>query len=111
LFVILYKLVVPRLSPEPDDSDRRNRLDAGEAESILGVLAHNGTVATGDLAARRVAKSREIPVTGSVGLLVLGVGRGTIASETADDWLDGWSKHRGYYAPVESVKELLDAER
>jgi len=52
-----------------------------------------------------------VPVTGSVGLLVLGVERGAIASETADDWLDGWREHRGYYAPVESVKELLDDEQ
>ena len=101
-------LPVRAVPAEADDSDIRDRLDAGEAESILGALEHGGTVATDDLAARRVAESRELPVTGSVGLLVLGVERGAIASETADDWLDGWRKHRGYYAPVESVNELLD---
>jgi predicted nucleic acid-binding protein len=68
-------------------------------------------VATDDLAARQVAKNREIPVTGSIGLLVLGVERERIDSETADNWLDAWRKHRGYYAPVESVEELLDGER
>ncbi|AXG05662.1 hypothetical protein DU500_03990 [Haloplanus rubicundus] len=104
-------LPVREVPSEADHSDIRDRLDAGEAESILGALEHGGTVATDDLAARRVAESREVPVTGSVGLLVLGVERGTIASETADDWLDGWRKHRGYYAPVESVKELLDDEQ
>lgn len=104
-------LPVREVPSEADDSESRDRLDAGEAESILGVLAHGGTAATDDLAARRVAESREIPVTGSIGLLVLGVERGTIANETADDWLDGWRKHRGYYAPVESVTELLDDEQ
>jgi predicted nucleic acid-binding protein len=90
-----------------NDSEIRDRLDAGEAESILGVLAHGGTVATDDSAARRVAESREIPVTGSIGLLVRGIERERIDSKTADEWLDAWRKHRGYYAPVESVNELL----
>jgi predicted nucleic acid-binding protein len=101
-------LPIREVPSEADDSEIRDRLDAGEAESILGVLAHGGTVATDDLAARRVAESRDIPVTGSIGLLVLGVERERIDSKTADEWLDGWRKHRGYYAPVESVKELLD---
>jgi predicted nucleic acid-binding protein len=69
-------LPVREVPSDAGDSDIRDRLDAGEAESILGVLAHGGTVATDDLAARRVAKNREIPVTGSIGLLVLGVERG-----------------------------------
>jgi predicted nucleic acid-binding protein len=102
------ELPVREVPSEADDSDIRDRLDIGEAESILGVLAHGGTVATDDLAARRVAESRDLPVTGSIGLLVLGIEREQIDSKTADEWLDGWRKHRGYYAPVESVKELLD---
>jgi len=65
-------------------------------------------VATDDLGARRVAKSREIPVTGSIGHLILGVERGQITSETADEWLDTWRERRGYDAPVESVTALLE---
>jgi len=103
-------LLVREVPPEADDSDIRDRLDAGEAESILGVLAHGGTAATDDLAARRVAENREVPVTGSIGLLVLGVKRGQIDGDTADSWLDTWRDRRGYYAPVESVNELLDEE-
>jgi predicted nucleic acid-binding protein len=60
-----------------------------------------------DLAARRVAESRKLRVTGSIGLLVFGVERERIDSKTADEWLDGWRKRRGYYAPVERVNELL----
>lgn len=103
-------LPVREVPSEADESEILDRLDAGETASILGVLAHGGTVATDDLAARRVVESREIPVTGSIGLLVLGVEREQIDSETADKWLGGWRKRRGYYAPVESVKELLDDE-
>jgi predicted nucleic acid-binding protein len=104
-------LFVREVPSDAGGSDVRDRLDAGESESVLGVLAHGGTVATDDLAARRVAKSREIPVTGSIGHLVLGVERGKIDSKTADEWLDGWRDRRGYYAPVESVTELLGDER
>ena len=95
----------------PASEDRaaiRDRLDEGEAESLLGVIEHGGTLATDDLAARRVAKNRNIPVTGSVGLLVLAVEGDYLDSETADEWLETWSDVRGYYAPVETVSELLD---
>jgi len=103
-------LPVREVPSEADKSGISDRLDAGEAESILGVLTHGGTVATDDVDARRVAEHKEIPVTGSIGLRVLGVERGQIDGETADDWLDAWRRHRGYYAPVESVRELLDDE-
>ncbi|WP_251341797.1 hypothetical protein [Haloplanus halophilus] len=103
-------LPVREVPSEADDSDIRDHLDAGEAESILGVLAHGGTVATDDLAARRVAEHREVPVTGSVGLLVHGVELAHLDRDTADEWLDTWRERRGYYAPVESVTEVLGDE-
>jgi hypothetical protein len=30
--------------------------------------------------------------------------------DTADEWLDTWREHRGYYAPVESVTEIVGDE-
>jgi hypothetical protein len=30
---------------------------------------------------------------------------------TAVEWLDTWREQRGYYAPVESVTEILGDER
>lgn len=99
------------VSEDTGTGEIRDRLDAGEAATILGVLEHGGTIATDDLAARRVADSRDIPVTGSVGLLVFGVERNLIDGTTADEWLDTWRDRRGYYAPVESVAEILDGER
>lgn len=90
--------------------DVRERLDPGEAESLLAAIEHAGTLATDDLAARRVADQRGIPVTGSIGLLVLGVESGQIDRTTADEWLDTWRGRRGYYAPVDSVTEILDEE-
>lgn len=85
----------------------RDKLDEGEAESMLGVIKHGGTLSTDDLAARRVAEQRGIPVTGSVGLLVLAVERDHLDRTKADEWLETWRDVRGYYAPVETVSELL----
>lgn len=87
-----------------------DRLDTGEAEALRGALEHDGTLATDDLAARRLANELSVPVTGSIGILVLGVERGRIEVETADAWLDTWSNNRGYYAPVESVREIFDKD-
>ena len=86
----------------------RERLDPGEAESLRGVIEHDGTLATDDLAARRFAEERNRPFIGSIGLLVLGIERDSLDRETADIWLDTWRDKRGYYAPVESVADVLD---
>ena len=85
----------------------RDRLDSGEAEALLGAMAHEGTLATDDLAAREMATERGVPVTGSVGLLVVGIRRGEIDASTANQWLDNWRATRGYYAPVERIEEIL----
>lgn len=97
----------------PSDSDFQeiwDRLDPGEAESLLAAIEHSGTLATDDLAARRMAAQRDVPVTGSIGLLVLGIESGRLNRDTADEWLDTWRDQRGYYAPVESVSEIVDDE-
>lgn len=101
-------LRVSDVSPETEDEQFRERLDAGEADALRGAVERDGTLATDDLAARRLADERDVPVTGSIGILVLGIERGDIDSETADEWLDTWRETRGYYAPVESVAEVLD---
>lgn len=100
-------LSIRRISSDDDAQDVRERLDPGEAESLLGAIELGGTLATDDLAARRVAGKRDIPVTGSIGLLVLGVEAGYLDRDTADERLATWRKRRGYYAPVESVSKLL----
>lgn len=103
-------LSVQPLSSDDDRPEIRDRLDLGEAESLLWAIEHRGTLATDDLAARTIADQRGVPVTGSIGLLVLGVESGHLDRATADEWLDTWREKRGYYAPVESVTEILDDE-
>jgi predicted nucleic acid-binding protein len=101
------------LRPAPTDEnfqDIRDRLDPGEAASLRTAIEYSGTLATDDLAARKIANQRDVPVTGSIGLLVLGVKAGHLDRDTADAWLDTWREQRGYHAPVETVTELLDDE-
>ena len=101
-------LPVRPISSDENLQEIYERLDPGEAESLLGAIEHRGTLATDDLAARKVADQRDVPVTGSIGLLVIGVESGHIDRYTADGWLDKWREQRGYYAPVESLTEILD---
>jgi len=106
------ELLVQNLSYENEEDlqDLRSRLDPGEAESLFGAIEHCGTLATDDLAARKIADQRDVPVTGSIGLLVLGVESDHLDRDTAGEWLETWRERRGYYAPVESVTEILDGE-
>jgi predicted nucleic acid-binding protein len=99
-------LSVSGVPPEMGSVSLHERLDPGETEALRGAVERDGTIATDDLAARRLATELDVPVTGSIGLLVLGIKREYIDSETADEWIDIWRTERGYYAPVESVTEL-----
>lgn len=65
-------------------------------------------LATDDLAARDAAGEQGVPVTGSVGLLVLGIDRDALDVATADEWLSTWRSERGYYAPVDRFEEVLE---
>ncbi|WP_135827390.1 hypothetical protein [Halorussus halobius] len=83
------------------------RLDRGEAEALVITERTDGTLVTDDMAARELADVRDVPVTGSIGLLVSGVHRDLLSVETADEWLDVWREVRDYYAPVDSVTAVL----
>lgn len=63
----------------------REALDAGEAASLAAAIERGGTLATDDLAARRLATDHGVPVTGSVGWLVLGVERDAGGTATANE--------------------------
>jgi len=90
------------------DSPLLEQLDRGETDALWGALDRDGTLASDDLAARQVAANQGVQVTGSVGLLALGVTRDVLTAEIADEWLETWRAKRGYYAPVDSVREVLE---
>lgn len=49
-------------------------------------------------------------MTGTIGLLVLGVERGVLDVPTANARLETWRTERGYYAPVERLEAVLEGE-
>jgi predicted nucleic acid-binding protein len=87
-------LPVSSVPPEIGSVSPYERLDTGETEALRGAAERDGTLATDDLAARRLATELDVPVTGSIGLLVLGIKREHIDSATADEWLDIWRTKR-----------------
>jgi predicted nucleic acid-binding protein len=94
----------------PDHSRWTERIDPGEAASLAVARDRDGTLATDDAAARQLAKEEDAAVTGSVGLLLRCIDEAELDVETADRWLDVWVDSRNYYAPVETVRELLPDE-
>lgn len=108
LDVIGTEVELVRVSETSGSPTFRDQLDLGESESVRAAIENDGTLATDDVAARRVAQRHGVTVTGSVGLLVLGIERGRITTGTADQWLDTWQSERSYYSPIERISEALE---
>lgn len=83
------------------------RLGAGERSCIA--VAHNrhGVLASDDADARAVAHNDDIPVTGTVGILVLGIRRGFLSLAEGNVWLAEMIAC-GYRAPVVRLDELVE---
>ena len=86
----------------------RTSLDLGETEALIGAIERRGTLATDDLAARRLATDQDVATIGSIGILVRGITRGILAPEAANNQLATWRDERGYYSPVERVEDALE---
>ena len=82
-------------------------MDYGEAHALHATIIEGGTLATDDLAARKLADQRGVPVTGSIGLLVRLVRQGVLTVDEADTVLRRWIEKSNYFSPVESVREVL----
>lgn len=81
------------------------RLGSGEAACIALAFAHKYRVCTDDRDARKIAAQMQVPVTGTLGLLVRLVEQGHLSDPEADAWL-GRMIAAGYRAPVASLTEL-----
>jgi predicted nucleic acid-binding protein len=81
-------------------------LGHGERSCIAVALSRGALFASDDLDARRTASAHKVPVTGTVGLLVLGVRRNLLARQQANHLLEEMIAH-GYRSPVTSLDELL----
>lgn len=94
--------------PRNDAPESMEKLDRGEAHALYGAWPE-GTLATDDLDARRLARKRSVYITGSIGILAYGVLVDELSLATADGWLEIW-EDAGFYSPVESVSELVSQD-
>jgi len=83
----------------------RVRLGSSEAACLVLGVAHKYGECTDDRDARKVAAQMQVPVTGTLGLLVRLVEQGNLAEPEADVWL-GRMIAAGYRAPVTNFGEL-----
>ncbi len=82
------------------------RLHSGERASIA-IARHRGWVLlTDDWEARKVAEGLGIPVSGSIGCLVLSVERGLCSLEEANVWLNQMIE-QGYHSPITDLTPLV----
>jgi hypothetical protein len=95
----------------PPERRQSGTASTAETEALLGREHARGTLATDDLPTRKTATERGVPVTGSVGLLVVSICRGEVDTGTANQWLDGCRATRGYDAPGERIEEILGQNR
>jgi predicted nucleic acid-binding protein len=87
-------------------SELPRRLHRGEA-SCLAIAKHRAWILlTDDLAARNEAARLGVPVSGSIGCLVLGVERQVCSLEQANSWLTDMRQHH-YWSPVTDLTPLL----
>lgn len=87
-------------------SNMPGRLHAGEA-SCLAIAQHRGwLLLTDDKAARRHAENRKVPVSGTLGCLVLGIERGLWKPDQANQWLEGIIA-TGFHSPVRDLSALV----
>jgi predicted nucleic acid-binding protein len=76
-----------------------NRLDRGESQAFAVANGYGGTLVTDDGPARTLARSNDVPLTGSIGVLIRAVENNRISKDEADHWLKQWIDETDYRAP------------
>jgi len=82
-------------------------LHDGEASSLAIAQSRGWLFLTDDRAARREAKARKVPFSGTLGCLALGVERGMWPLKEANGWLHAMIR-QGFYSPMSDLEPLLD---
>lgn len=81
-------------------------LGSGESASLAVAVCRGWILATDDRAARAAARAAGVALTGSVGILIVGVQAGCITGQDGDRLLREMRGH-GYHFPLESLEGLL----
>jgi len=87
-------------------ADMPGRLHAGEAACLAMAQHRDWLFLTDDKAARKVAAERRVRLSGSLGCLVLGVGRRLWTEEEANGVLASLVQI-GFFSPVVDIRELI----
>jgi predicted nucleic acid-binding protein len=82
------------------------RLGMGERTCLAVAVHRHGLLASDDQDARTVARRYGVPVTGTLGILVLGIRHGHLARDEADALLKEMIA-AGYRSPVTNLDELF----
>ena len=83
-----------------------NRLHSGEA-SCLSIARHRQwTFLSDDKMARKIGKEFDVPISGTLGILLSATRRKIIAVDDAEQLLQKMVL-QGYYSPVSSLKDIL----
>jgi len=103
---------IPVITPSPAaqemEQDLLKRLDPGEAQALAVADVRNGTFVTDDGDARTIARNRDIPLTGSIGLLVRFVKDDVMSVEDADRYLKRWIDEAGFRSPARDIETFLN---
>jgi predicted nucleic acid-binding protein len=102
-------IVLTTFEGQPERALFKRLLDVvgyGEAAGIAMAKERNLIFFSDDRKARRVAQDHGVEISGTLGLLKLAVEEGTLSVGEADEVLSQMIEG-GYYAPVQSINELL----
>ncbi len=98
-----------QLTPNPVEKDFAERLSpklgSGERACLAIAVHRKGMLACDDAEARREAQRFGLPITGSIGILVLNVRQGRLTRSEADALLEEMIA-LGYRSPVPTLDDL-----
>jgi predicted nucleic acid-binding protein len=82
------------------------RLGAGERTCVSVAVHRQGLFVSDDRDARSSARHHGVPITGTLGILVMGVQRGRLSRNAANALLKGMIA-AGYRSPISDLNQLL----
>ena len=81
-------------------------LDPGEASCLALAISRQMTLVTDDLAARRLAENRKVPLSGTLGILIALVRQDALSLKEANVMLAGMIR-RHFRSPVDRLDEFI----
>lgn len=95
-----------RADEQPLYQQLLRQINSGEASCLAIAYHRQGSVLTDDRDARKIAQQRQIPVSGTVGILVRLVRTGKITSAEGNAILSQMIL-KGYHSPVDEITALI----